>query len=448
MEGDTLQNRDGMQQAVIDPSFTIVFDTTSGISLEEQQEILEGINAMASGSRIATEADVIEAKKRGFLFPLFVNIGAIFLLVLGFVLLSLFHGQDEQDIRESSATLGHTERKLIQEIRYETNRQINEKEEEINKILSMLSEADTEYHLLQGSVESLTEDQRERAAALLQMQAEYRLTLSGLQEERAAILEDSRLREAALRSHAEERVLELSSRIDQGQADLSAAMEELKYLSAEQDRADRSEAQMGAYYAVANDQISAGRLDEASAILGSMKEFLSGRSLQGSRSLEARKQTHLAAITAMEKAVAEARRLKEAPPRENGALNTAVQDEALSELQARYTVLEQQVEAQGRLIAASSATGSEQGRIIGEYEKIISDLQTANANQQQTLNRRDSEIAELRARYADTETALEEQREENDSLLAERDELQRQNENLRSQVVDALNQALQNFQTP
>ena len=38
-----------------DPSFDIVFDRSSGISLEEQQEILAGINAMTGGSRLVPD---------------------------------------------------------------------------------------------------------------------------------------------------------------------------------------------------------------------------------------------------------------------------------------------------------------------------------------------------------------------------------------------------------
>ena len=59
---------DNLEQAA-EPSGAVVFDTSSGISLEEQQEILSGINAMSGGSRLVPEAAVTEAKKRGFLFP-------------------------------------------------------------------------------------------------------------------------------------------------------------------------------------------------------------------------------------------------------------------------------------------------------------------------------------------------------------------------------------------
>ena len=451
METNALQTppRQDTAGQVTDPS-GIVFDTTSGISLEEQQEILAGINAMSGGNRLVPEAAVTVAKRRGILFPLFVNIGAIILLVLGFVLLSHFHVQDEQGIRENSATLGLTERKLIQEIRQQTNRQISEKEHQINDILSKLSDADAEYQALQGSLESLTQAQKERAVALLQMQEEYRSTLSGLQEEKAGILEDSRQREAALRTQAEEKAKELSSRIEQGQASfelsqasLNAAMEELGRLSNDQERAARAENQMAGYYATENSQISSGLLDEAAATLGTMKEFLGAPSLQGIRSLEARKQTHLAAIAAIEGALAETRRLKEAASREGGAdlVPAMEQDDALAqalaELQARYAALEQKASDQERTIAAFSSQGSEQGRMIAEFENRINELRTentrlgaANVSQQETLNRRDTDIVNLRtenagfrdqvqttaARAQQSEAALELQRRENATL--------------------------------
>ena len=414
-----------------DPSLEIVFDTTSGISLEEQQEILAGINAMSGGKRLVPQAAVTEAKKRGIVFPLLVNVFALLLLVLGFKLLSHFQVQDEQSIRDNSATLGHTERALIQEIRHETNRQISEKDDEINDILSKLSAADAEYKVLQGSVESLTGEQRERAAALLQMQEEYRSTLADLSNEKAGILEDSRQREARIKAQAEEKAKELSSQIEQkqasleqSQANLYMAIEELQRLSTEQERISRAESQMAGYYATANNQINSGLLDEACVTLEAMKEFLAAPSLQGIRSLEARKQTHYAAIAAMEGAVAEACRLKEG--RAGGT------DQALVDLQARYDALERKAADQEQALAAFGSQDTEQGRIIMEFENRINELRTANINQQETLNRRDTEIVSLRTENAEREqqvselnssiTALSSQ---NEILVRQYDDLQR-----------------------
>ena len=419
---------------VTDPSGTVVFDTSSGISLEEQQEILESINAMSGGNRLAPEAAVTKAKKKGFLFPLFVNVAALILLAGGFFLLTLFHGQDEQEIRESSATLGLTERKLIQEIRQETSRRLKEKENEISDILSKLSAVDAEYQALYSSVETLTEAQKERASYLLAMQAEYHSSLSGLEDEKDRILEDSRQREASLRTQAEERAGELSLQLDQSQASLGEAIEELGRLGAEQERVAGAEAQMGAFYAAVNNRIGAGRTDEASLTLLAMKEFLNAPSLRGIRSFEARKATHMAAIGAMEEAVEEVRRLGEeakalereaaqareaaAQARETAAQAgsaaqvlpppvTAAEDNALTEayaaLQARFSALENRAADQEKIIAAYSSQGSEQGRMIAGFEASISELRTENEalssrniSQQQTLGRRDAENVALR----------------------------------------------------
>ena len=479
METNAIQSGQAAGQQAAS-SEEIVFDTASGISLEEQQEILAGINAMTVGNRLAGGAPEIKAKKKGFLFPLCVNIGALALLALGFALLLFYHGNDEQEIRESSAAVGLTERKLIQEIRRETYRQISEKEDQINDIMSKLSAADEEYRTLQGSVETLTEANQERASYLLSMQEEYRLTLSGLQEEKTGILEDSRLREAELRSHAEERVKELSHEVAQSQASLGAAVEELNRLSTEQERISMVEQQMGGYYLTENNLIAAGRLDEASATLEIMKAFLDTPSLQGIRSLKAKKQTHLAAIAALEGAVAEARRLRIEPA--PAPVETQAQDETIAALKTMNEALEQKAADQERTIAAFSSQGSEQTSMIAGFETRINGLRTENdrlstavTNQQQTLNRRDSEMQSLRtdmaqkdsaienlrnesagkdrqltelnnrintldnqikAQASSNEAALAQQKSENTILQAERDDLQRQYGNLQRQYEE------------
>ena len=350
---------------ITEPANQIVFDTSSGISLEEQQEILDGINTMTAGTRLAGETAVTKAKKKGVLFPLLINIGALIILGLGFFLLSFFHNQDEQNMRESSAVLGFTERMLIQEIREETNRLINEKEAQINGILAKLSEADAEYRFLSESMESLTEAQMERAAYLLQVQEEYRLSLSDLRDERARILEDSRQREIALRTQAEETALALTH-------DLGTAMEELRRLGSEQERSARVENQMNGFYAAVNEQIRAGRLDEAWDTLNSMREFLASPSFHGISAIQTRRQTHLAAIAIMEEAVT---RLKaEAPafvpphPSETqGGTQYEAQAEIIAGLTTRLASLEQE-------LAALTAANSEQAvgiLVAARVEEIV-----------------------------------------------------------------------------
>jgi chromosome segregation ATPase len=430
----------------IGSSGEIVFDTASGFSVEEQQEILNRINSIAAENRIAPPEGVLkaEAKKRGILFPVLVNAAALLLLVGGFFLLWFFHGQDDESIRENSAVLGLAERRLIQEIRQETNRQLAEKENEINGIRSRLAETGNEYRELLASVETLTEEQEERAEYLLRMQEEYQSTLAGLEEERTRILEESRAREASLRAQAEERIRALSSQIEQSQANLTAAMEELRRLSTEQERAAAAEAQLGGYYVSVGSLIKTGRFADASSALESMRSFLNAPLVQGMRSLESRRQIHLAAVVSLEEAVAEARRLEEAavlrpePVNDADSVDSAVAAELEAknaELEETIASLEQKIADQERTLAAYSASGTELNNVIGEYEKHIGELQTAQASQQQSLNQKDAAIQTLHAEAAAREEHIAEQEQQITSLHTQVQETARTAEENRSHAA-------------
>jgi len=405
---------------LIDETGNIVFDTASGISLEEQQEILAGINAMACGSGLPLgnhlPADIAvteEASKKDNLFPLFVNIGALVLLVSLFFILSLFHKNDEQSIRESRSVLGLTERMLIQEIRQDTDRQIREKEIQISDVLLRLQAVDAEYKDLQVSVETMTAAQKQRAASLLILQDEYQRMLLGLNEEKVRILEDSRQREADLWAQAEEKAKALSTGTGQDWPELDAAMEELKKLGTEQERTNRAEREMSGFYATLNSQIESGRLDEAKATINSAKEFLNAPSLRGIRVFEARKQTHLAAIDAMEKAIA------------SSSGGVAIENSALEETIAELTAKNS---AQERLLAAFTAEGADQNKAIAEYAAALSQLESSNADQKDALNNKDSEIQTLKTEVAQREQRVSDLNSSMAVLQAQYDDLQRRME--------------------
>ena len=380
---------------------TIEFDTSSGISLEEQQGILQSIDAMAVGSRIVPEAETIKASKKDFHFPLLVNIGAVVLLGLGSLLLSLFHDHDELLIRESSSFLGITERRLIQEIRKETAGLLNEKEKQINDILARSTAVDQEYRLLLGSLESLSEAQRERVAFLAAMQEEYRSTLSNLEDEKARILEDSRLREAFLRAQAEARVKDLSSQLEHGETSLSAAMEELRKLDVQQQSINRIESQMGGFYRTLDNQIAGGRVSEVPGTLNAMKDFLNTPSFQGIQVLETRRLVHLAAISVMERAVSI-----------DGGTVQSEGGEAYGEISGEKSGEISLEELKARNAALSA----------------MEELETSYAEQKQALNQRDSEILVLREEIIQKEDQLSSLNSELSSLQTQYYELQRRTE--------------------
>ena len=352
----------------------IVFETGSGISIEEQKEILAGIESMAGSGR-AVDAPMPLPEKRD-LFPLGVNLGALALLALGALGIFFFYRREDVEIREGSSSMGITERKLIQEIRQETARRIVEKEAQINDITAKLSGVDAEYQELQSSVErTLAEKEAElrRAAAeeleaerrrlnaqnlseaaiaeqmrkfneqrisrldaelaaykqrldaekagsqanLQKLQEEYRGSLAALNAERAKILEDSRINEANLRSRLEEELGLLSVRAEEDQEELSTAREELRRLSDEGERTALVEGQIGGFYQRLGVLIGESRFDEAESVLASMTEFLNTPSFLSVRALQSRRGTHLAQINAIAAVIAGSRRLQE----EESALN-------------------------------------------------------------------------------------------------------------------------------
>ncbi|MCL2093857.1 MAG: hypothetical protein FWH12_06650 [Treponema sp.] len=413
-----------MEAPVYKEEREIPFDPASGFSVEEQEEILREIQAIAGEGRLLSEENFPPAKKRGLLFPLLINGVALVILGLGFALLFFFNAQDDQGIRAGSAPLGHTERMLIQEIRSDTIRQLHEKEDEINEVLIRLSQVDMEYRSLQNSVEALTETQMERAAFLLGQLDEYRGTIRALQLESAEILEDSRLRETALRLEANQGDTILSSEALAMAA--SSALDELRALSAEQDRASRIEGQMGGYFTMANTQIFSGHLDEASLTLGRMRDFLETPGFQGIRAFQERKQTHLAAITAMEMAVTEALRLRGERDGGGQSLGTQEEQEALALMAERVASLE-------RDLALFASQGSDLDRILAVQAEEINTLRREVQEQEtqalelsSTLTGLRTQVEGANTRASQAEAALDEERRENSALLIERDDLQRE----------------------
>jgi chromosome segregation ATPase len=101
----------------------ISFDANSGISIEEQKDILSRINGIAESNRRSLSegsANVklkIEAKKSGALFPVIVNIAALVILFGGGLILISFNSTKDAQVREGSSVDNLTWRAMIEEIR-------------------------------------------------------------------------------------------------------------------------------------------------------------------------------------------------------------------------------------------------------------------------------------------------------------------------------------------
>jgi hypothetical protein len=100
----------------------VVFDSSSGIPIEEQKEILTKINGIAEKrrrhlSQAADENEGIKAKNNSAFFPLLVNAGALLILCAGAWFIFFFNGKKDVQVRQGTGVYDLTEKALIDEIR-------------------------------------------------------------------------------------------------------------------------------------------------------------------------------------------------------------------------------------------------------------------------------------------------------------------------------------------
>jgi len=217
----------------------VKFDTTSGISIEEQKEILSQINGIAEKNRQSlsrTEPVTVKTKKKSAVFPLAVNAAAVLVLLIGTLLLVHCNSKTDAQVRTGDAVFNTTEKALIEEIRKETAEKIAVKEKEIASISSQLKDIDDELLSLHSSNQELTAEQRATQERLLALQASYRSELAYLENEKTQIIETSRASEARLRAQLDERNREYAAASTRAAGELEAAVRELERLANENER--------------------------------------------------------------------------------------------------------------------------------------------------------------------------------------------------------------------
>jgi len=343
----------------------IVFDAKSGISEEEQREILAKIDSITEKNRLSLAEDGrderkkqrFKAKKSGGRFPVIVNIIAFAVLAGGLIFLSSMQWKTDAQVRTGTKVYNNVERALIEEIRKETLSLLEAKDREISLLISKHGEIDEE---------------------------EYSSTLAVLQDQRSQILEDARAKEAVLRAR-----LAAASGPDAA----SGTGGELDRLNMEQIQAAAVEAQMGAFFANLNSQIADNRLDEASGTIKSMRDFINTPAFQALRSIQARKELYAQAINSFETMVEEARKYQAMLNSDN---NSAAENvNPLSGLQSVIAQLEKDLAEKDKTIEAVSSQGSGATRRLNELAKENSALQTENKRLQTDLDRQTRSAASL-----------------------------------------------------
>ncbi|MBN2553441.1 MAG: hypothetical protein JXB06_11765 [Spirochaetales bacterium] len=315
-------NREGLE----DEDF--VMDESSGISKEDQQEIVREIEKVSAESRITVtpETMAVRAVKKGFVFPLLVNILFVLLLAGGGYALYYLFQRGESVLMEEGAALSSAEGRLIEELKKESEAALAAKNREINEILAQLQNIDKRRQELQAGMEdkiaareaelrSVLEAElaaererlrqqgvseadisdrlqamesekgaqfqtelaafKEQAEAerlrqeesLRALQEEYQQNLAQAEADRQRVREEAEAREAELRTQLEARTRQL----EQATAE---AREELSRLAAQQEKQALAAGQLTGFYSRVKRDLEAGNLDGALQDLDAIRRYL------------------------------------------------------------------------------------------------------------------------------------------------------------------------------
>jgi len=377
----------------------IVFDDKSGISVEEQKEILSQINGIAEKNRKLlsqgtvhgttlsagsgeTQKIAVSAQKNGAFFPLAVNITAAVILIAGAILIILFNGKKDVQVRTGGAVYNVTERAVLAEIRKDTAERIALKETEIANITSRLEDVDAELIKLYSGNQELTAEQLSARQRLLSMQNVFREELATLQEERSNILEDARSKEARLRAQLEERTKEFAAAQLRASNELDSAISELERLTTEQQKIAAVDAHLSGALASVSGYVKNSRYDQAEQAVETLRQFLNNNALSSSRTFQSRREFYNQSVNFMETMIVDARK--------NSGMQSTSDGAEQFEQAAKVIQLEGKITEMQKTLDAYNSGSTGQARRIGELEEII----TAN---EKTVAEKERAIASLEA---------------------------------------------------
>jgi hypothetical protein len=341
-----------------------VFDKDSGISKEDQKDILLHIDTVAKSSRIVAGPETwkVRPKKRGIALPLVVNLAGALVLAGGLYGLGLVFAPSEESFESSSAQLASAEGRLLQEIKRETEGRIQEKDKEIAAIQQRMASLDSERDELLSSVDARikaketelkdqlkleldrerqrlideglsqtdvqermrefekrkTEEfksqldgfakkaEEEKAALqsrLDKARDEYRTSLSAATTERQRIQDESRQREQDLRAQLDDKNKALEAERARTADSLKGAQAELTRFNQDAARVKAVEDRLVGLYASARQSLRDGRLDDAAATLDSLRAYLADPQVAGVPTLQARRELDLFAVELIERSI-------------------------------------------------------------------------------------------------------------------------------------------------
>jgi hypothetical protein len=325
-----------------------------GISSEDQKEIQNEIEEVSRRNRISTHPEdfVVRPRRKGFVFPLIVNLLAIAATVAAVLLLSFLFRQRDIAIANSTSAVDTAEGKLLRELKRDSDSKLLEKDKAIADIRTRLVSLDKEKNDLAANIDekvkarevefrSKLQDELEaekkrladqglssaamqariksfeadRTAVLNKQLAdarksaeaektaaddkfnlikeEYNRNMAGLGEERKRIQDESRKREDELKATLETKTRELENQSATATAGLEKARSELAGLEAQRAKAKDEEDRVVGLYGTIRLAIRDRRYEDASNGANALASFLKDPNLLSDAALQDRRNADL-----------------------------------------------------------------------------------------------------------------------------------------------------------
>jgi len=329
-------------------------DQYSGIDAEDRREITAQIDEISRKNRISITPErlAITPLKKGFLFPLLVNLIAIGCTAGALWGLSVLFSQKEAQYSSSAGTLNSAEGKLIQELKKDAESRISEKDKQISDFQSRLAAMEQEQTKLQASFEQrlaakeselkaqlqkeleqekarlialglsdlviqerLKKFEQEKMAAIQKeidsyktalaaeraaseanydkLRKEYQNSIASLNDERKKIQEESQRREEQLRSSMEAKTQELAAQAQQASAGLAQAKAELAKMEEQRKNTAAAEDRIVGLYLAVRSALQENRYEDAVTNAAALRSYLLDPSLASLTGLQNRRPADL-----------------------------------------------------------------------------------------------------------------------------------------------------------
>jgi tetratricopeptide (TPR) repeat protein len=421
----------------------------SGISAEDRSEIMQEIDRMTSEQRTGLTPDALmisRAARRGFVFPLVVNVAMALILAGGLYGLYAFFQQEEQQLAEAEREGVGAQAELIRRIQEQAQAELEQKEREIASIQDRLGdiearraalETNLEEELARREAELRAELEAELAAArerleeegatesqiearissleaegeaeieaeldqlraeaeaeraeldetLAQLQSEFQGELAELQQERSQILEQAREREAELRTGFEE--------------ELSDARTELESLTDRRERERQAANQIVGYYNEIRGEIRTESYGEALATIEQLRQYLSEDSVATLPAVAQRREAELFILSSLEQLVEEEQATRTTDTEALLAQARTVQEATslVNEGNAAFEEgnVEQAEELYQEAINLIPAVAEGHEYFVSQQRDVIAELQEQQVDRSEAA---DAAIADARASFA------------------------------------------------